>query len=326
MLTVRSVSKKIKNHWAVNNISLQLQPLEKLAIAGETGSGKTSLLKMIAGLLQPDEGDVLLNGEKVPGPDEKLIPGHPAIAYLSQHFELLNNYWVYEVLEMINQLPEEKANLIYSLCDIKDLLQRRTDQLSGGEKQRIALARQLSKAPKLLLLDEPFSNLDAHHKQQLKAVIENVTAELQMSCILVSHDAQDVLPWADRLLIMYQGQIVQQGTPQQVYEQPANAYCGGLLGAGNSFGSDSSLAGYLGIPTKEATTVFIRPQWFLINTPTTDGVKTIVLRNYYYGNFSLTEVLAAGETLLIDAGDMKLERGAVIYLQAQQEKIIFFKK
>lgn len=326
MLTVRSVSKKIKNHWVVNNISLQLQPLEKLAIAGETGSGKTSLLKMIAGLLQPDEGDVLLNGEKVPGPDEKLIPGHPAIAYLSQHFELLNNYWVYEVLEMINQLPEEKANLIYSLCDIKDLLQRRTDQLSGGEKQRIALARQLSKAPKLLLLDEPFSNLDAHHKQQLKAVIENVTAELQMSCILVSHDAQDVLPWADRLLIMYQGQIVQQGTPQQVYEQPANAYCGGLLGAGNSFGSDSSLAGYLGIPTKEATTVFIRPQWFLINTPTTDGVKTIVLRNYYYGNFSLTEVLAAGETLLIDAGDMKLERGAVIYLQAQQEKIIFFKK
>jgi len=326
MLTVRSVSKKIKNHWAVNNISLQLQPLEKLAIAGETGSGKTSLLKMIAGLLQPDEGDVLLNGEKVPGPDEKLIPGHPAIAYLSQHFELLNNYCVYEVLEMINQLPEEKANLIYSLCDIKDLLQRRTDQLSGGEKQRIALARQLSKAPKLLLLDEPFSNLDAHHKQQLKAVIENVTAELQMSCILVSHDAQDVLPWADRLLIMYQGQIVQQGTPQQVYEQPANAYCGGLLGAGNSFGSDSSLAGYLGIPTKEATTVFIRPQWFLINTPTTDGVKTIVLRNYYYGNFSLTEVLAAGETLLIDAGDMKLERGAVIYLQAQQEKIIFFKK
>jgi ABC-type sulfate/molybdate transport systems ATPase subunit len=326
MLTVRSVSKKIKNHWAVNNISLQLQPLEKLAIAGETGSGKTSLLKMIGGLMQPDKGDVLLNGERVPGPDEKLIPGHAAIAYLSQHFELLNNYWVYEVLEMINQLPQDKANLIYSLCDIKDLLHRRTDQLSGGEKQRIALARQLSKAPQLLLLDEPFSNLDAHHKQQLKAVIENVTAELQMSCILVSHDAQDVLPWANRLLILQHGQIIQQGIPQQVYEQPVSAYCGGLLGAGNSFSSDSSLAGYLGIIAEEATTVFIRPQWFLINTQTTDGVKAIVLQNYYYGNYTLTEVLAAGETLLIAAGDMKLDRGALIYLQPRQDKIIFFKK
>lgn len=323
MLTVRSVSKKIKNHWAVNNISLQLQPLEKLAIAGETGSGKTSLLKMIAGLLQPDEGDVLLNGERVPGPDEKLIPGHPAIAYLSQHFELLNNYWVYEVLEMINQLPEEKANLIYSLCDIKDLLQRRTDQLSGGEKQRIALARQLSKAPKLLLLDEPFSNLDAHHKQQLKAVIENVTAELQMSCILVSHDAQDVLPWADKIMILQQGSVIQEGTAEQIYRQPVNEYCAGLSGP-FSIWSAEELA--IAVNTNAGTMYCIRPEAWLVHTNGKEGMRALVEACFFYGPFYLTQVLVNGKTIVVNTGVHFYNRGTVVHIHPNFEIIHLLKK
>ncbi len=324
MLTVRSVSKKIKNHWAVNNISLQLQPLEKLAIAGETGSGKTSLLKMIAGLLQPDAGSILLNGKKVPGPDEKLIPGHPAIAYLSQHFELLNNYWVYEVLEMMNQLPEDKANLIYTLCDIKDLLQRRTDQLSGGEKQRIALARQLSKAPQLLLLDEPFSNLDAQHKQQLKAVIEKVTDELQMSCILVSHDAQDILPWADTILLLKHGEIIQAGTPQQVYQQPVNEYGGGLLGA-YSIWTAKELAA-TGLNTaNEKNYYFIRPEAWQVNTTGKEGMRALVEVCFFYGPFYLTQVLVNGKTILVNTGLHFYNRGTVMYIHPNFETIHLLK-
>lgn len=232
-LSVNGVSKKEKDRYTVRDIHFSQDPFQKTAIAGETGSGKTTLLKIIAGLVQPDEGEVLFRGERVPGPLEKLIPGHPAIAYLSQHFELRNNYTVAEELEAASLVNGEESARIYEICRITHLLQRKTSELSGGERQRIALARLLTTSPRLLLLDEPYSNLDAIHKSIIRDVIREVVTKMSVGCIMALHDAPDILSWADQIIIMQEGRIVQQDKPRQVYFCPINQYCAALFGEYN---------------------------------------------------------------------------------------------
>ena len=205
LLQLLNVSRKESGIAAVEKISFTQQRLQKIAIAGETGSGKTTLLKLIAGLIQPTSGEIKFEGKRVEGPLEKLLPGHPQIAYLSQHFELRNNYRVEEELEAKNLLTEIEADTIYKVCRIQHLLKRKTDQLSGGERQRIVLARLLTTSPELLLLDEPFSNLDAVHKNIIKDVINDISVQMNITCIMVSHDAPDILSWAERILVMKDG-------------------------------------------------------------------------------------------------------------------------
>jgi ABC-type sulfate/molybdate transport systems ATPase subunit len=215
---------------ALEKISFTQPKGQRLAIIGETGSGKSNLLKMIAGLVAPPQGTIYFEGQRVPGPLERLIPGQPGIAYLSQHFELWHNYRVSEVLSYANDLDSEEAATLYRLCDIAHLLDRRTDQLSGGERQRIALARLLVRPPRLLLLDEPFSNLDMIHKRSLKQTIRDTAAHFGISSILVSHDPPDILSWADEVLILRDGQLIQQGPPLEVYTRPNDEYAAALLG------------------------------------------------------------------------------------------------
>ena len=165
LLSVESVTKTINEQPVIQDVSFGQYSLQKIAIAGETGSGKSTLLKMIGGLLQPDAGKIYFRQQRVMGPDYQLVAGESGIAYLSQHYELRNHYRMEELLSYANILTEEQAHEIYAICRIDHLLKRNTFQLSGGEKQRIALARLLVSAPRLLLLDEPFSNLDLIHKK-----------------------------------------------------------------------------------------------------------------------------------------------------------------
>jgi len=215
---------------ALKNLGFSQRKGRRLAIVGETGSGKSNLLKTIAGLATPSEGAVYFEGTRVLGPLERLIPGQPGIAYLSQHFELWNNYHVQEILSYTNDLSPDEASELYRLCHIDHLLERRTDQLSGGERQRIALARILVHPPRLLLLDEPFSNLDMIHKRILEKVIADSAARFDITCTLVSHDPRDILPWADELLVLRDGRLIRQGTPLEVYSRPENEYTAALLG------------------------------------------------------------------------------------------------
>jgi ABC-type sulfate/molybdate transport systems ATPase subunit len=152
------------------------------------------------------------------------------IAYLSQQFELRNNYRVEEILEMANKIPLEEAEVIYQICRINHLLKRRTDQLSGGEKQRIALAQLLISSPRLLILDEPYSNLDLIHKSILKYVVDDIADKLKTTVVLISHDPADTLSWADEIFVMKGGQIIQKGTPQNVYFKPLEEYTAALSG------------------------------------------------------------------------------------------------
>jgi ABC-type sugar transport system ATPase subunit len=282
-LTVKEIGRKEKGNYTVKGFSFSQQAMQKIAIAGETGSGKTSVLKMIAGWMQPDEGEMLFKGERILGPLEQLIPGRKEIAYLSQHFELRNNYWIHEILEYANELSHAHAQRLYEICRIDHLLNRRTDQLSGGEKQRVALARLLSTSPQLLLLDEPFSNLDRIHRDIIKAVIDDLGTELNISCILVSHDAEDLLAWADTLILMKDGTLIQQGSPEEVYRKPVNEYSAALLGAYNLLAS---------VPGIHAggKKILLRPEDILLDKPGAHKWRGIVRTIAFRGNFFMIGV------------------------------------
>ncbi len=284
LLQVTHVFKKEKDVLTVNDISFTQEPLQKIAVAGETGSGKTTLLKIIAGLLQADSGELRFEGKKLMGPNDQLIPGHAGIAYLSQHFELRNNYWVHEILSYANTLTEQEAINLYKVCRIDHLLQRRTDQLSGGEKQRIALARLIIGKPRLLLLDEPFSNLDETHKQIIKSVADDLNAQLGISTIMVSHHAPDILPWANQILVMKEGKLVQAGNAEQVYRQPVNSYCAGLFGDYNLL--DAETAGRLHmvvLPQHADKKLLVRPEAFTI-VPLEEGLPATIQQILFMGS------------------------------------------
>lgn len=319
-LQLSGICRKEEGTFTLSDISLSLQKGVKLAIAGATGSGKTTLLKIIGGLVQPTAGSVLFEGEKVLGPDEKLIPGHTGIAYLSQHFELRNNYRVEEILAMANQLSDEQAERIYKVCRIDHLLHRWTHQLSGGEKQRIALARLLVTVPKLLLLDEPYSNLDVIHKNILKTVIDDVADQLKTTCILVSHDPLDTLSWADELVVLQQGNMVQQTTPDKIYRQPVNEYTAALFGKYNVL-SPSLAKAFSEFTDIEMNRInsFIRPEDFKIVQDEKGGLKATVTKQIFMGSYYEADIQVAGHKIIVNTAQSYFDKGAIVYVSLKDE-------
>jgi len=296
-LAVTNVGKENERGIVLSDISFALEPFQKLAISGETGSGKSTLLKIIAGLVQRSSGEVFFNGRRVKGPEEKLLPGHEDIAYLSQQYELRNHYRVEELLDMANKMTDEAANKIYDICRISHLVKRRTDQLSGGEKQRIALARLLVTAPKLLILDEPYSNLDLIHKTLLKTVAQDISDQLKITCILASHDPLDVLTWADHIIVLKEGAIVHQAAPNQLYHQPSSPYTAALFGKYNLIPEQQTrqLETLLQLPPS-GKQLFFRPENVTIHTePETGSFSGVVSKVNFVGSYY--EVTVATEYL-----------------------------
>ncbi len=318
LLDVFRLSRKEEGAYVLQDVSFAMQPGEKLGVAGATGSGKSTLLKLIAGLLQPDAGQVLFEGERIAGPDEKLLAGHPRIGYLSQHFELRNNYRVHELLEMANTFAASEAALIYSICRIDHLLHRWTNQLSGGERQRIALARVLLSAPELLLLDEPYSNLDAFHKNVLKTVVDAISVQLEITCILVSHDGADLLSWADKILVLQQGRIIQKDPPETIYRQPLSEYVAALFGKYTVLTLAQAQA-FSAVADLELSSLtrFYRPEDFSLAADEASGVGGEVTGIRFMGGFYEVEVCVAGNNIIINhRAFLKQETNVYISLNA----------
>ncbi len=230
ILTLTSVTKLLKGNAVLNNITFEVEELENLAVIGSTGSSKTTLLKAMSGLLDIDEGRLLFRGKKVMGPSRKLVPGHPHIKYLSQNFSLPKFIKVIDYLDRPNEVSISDPTELYNACHIEHLLSRDTMSLSGGERQRVAIAKEVLKAPSILLLDEPFSNLDYSHKQELHQLLHVLKNDLGVTTILVAHDPKDVMSWADTVLVMHKGNVAQSGPIKEVYNAPINEYVAGLLG------------------------------------------------------------------------------------------------
>ncbi len=320
VLEVRAISRFESGKAVVSDIGFELGQYRKLAVMGETGSGKSTLLKLIAGLIQPSTGQVFFNGERVLGPEEVLIPGHPGIAYLSQHFELLKNYKVIELMEMASKMDEEEAGLVFRVCEIEHLLQRKTNQLSGGERQRIALARLLLTKPSLLLLDEPFTNLDMQHKRTINKVVTELSDQLKIHCILVSHDPVDVLSWAEQILIMKGGAVVQQGSPQDMYLKPKDAYVAGLLGEFNLIAAThSTTCKAWELNTKDAP-YFIRPEQISISKKTTAGLTGIVKQIRFCGAYRAIEVETLDANRIVYTHGTVPEKGEKVRLHLSRQE------
>ncbi len=304
----------------MRDINFSQQALQKIAVAGESGAGKTTLLKMIAGHVQPDSGSIKFHGKKVDGPLEKLIPGHSQIAYLSQHYELHHNYKVEELIWFENKLPEKSAMALFEICRIHHLLKRKTDNLSGGERQRIALCMLLIKLPKLIVLDEPFSNLDFINENILKDVLEDISEKLKITCMIASHEPSDMLPWADEILVMRNGKIIQKGTPQQIYHQPKDRYVAGLFGKCIFLNSDQLASFHIGASDKKAA--MLRPEYFDIVPNGERAIKAIVQKIIFFGSYFEAELLANDIAVTVLPRKM-MKIGEEVYIRLNRSEICY---
>ncbi len=281
-----------------------LQPLSfsqrqglRLALAGESGAGKSTLLQVIAGLVQPTTGEIRIAGSRVRGPAVALVPGHPGVAYLSQKSDLPKFLRVEQVLRYASKRPVSETEAIYTICRIAHLRGRRTDELSGGEQQRVALARLLLSGPQLLLLDEPFSNLDRVHKQAMQGIIEEVGQQLGITCLLVSHDATDTLAWADEIMVLQRGRVVQRGTPQQVYYEPATAYVAGLFGEYNLVRGGDRAALLPNTLTGKA--LLVRPEQLIMGRAESGGASGTVRAIRFLGSYYEVEIQLANTVVRV---------------------------
>lgn len=219
----------------LSRISFTVNQGESLGIAGKSGSGKTTLLRAVYGLYDLASGAVFFQGEKVRGPAQELIPGHPEMKMIAQHFDLLADHSVEENIlhRLMGYKPEfkqKKTEQLLGLSGLKKVRKHKPAALSGGQKQLLAISCALAVEPKLLLLDEPFSQLDVSTKNEMYAYISRLKKMLGFTLILVSHDAQDVLGICDRILIMDNGKVVESGTPEELYFQPRFEYTAALFG------------------------------------------------------------------------------------------------
>ncbi|MBF8962970.1 ABC transporter ATP-binding protein [Pontibacter sp. FD36] len=323
-LEVSAIHVHEDGHTVLHDISFVQGEYEKIAIAGETGSGKSTLLQTIAGLVQASAGQITFEGKRVIGPHDKLVPGHEGIAYLSQHYDLPQFLRVEQVLRYANMLQGDEAETLYEVCRISHLKQRKTNQLSGGERQRIALARLLSTWPSLLLLDEPYSNLDKGHKELLKEVIHDITERLAITCILISHDPHDTLSWADRILVIKGGRIIQQGTPEEVYRHPIDTYTAGLFGSYNLIPAEVALvfAAGLGIEP-QGRDILVRPEHFRFVSEGTGSLTGTVQKITFYGGFYDVQIQLSGTSVNVRTQAIPAAIGKKVYLTVDREQISF---
>ncbi len=327
LLSVSHLSKEGLGGFQLQDITFSQRRREKIAVAGETGSGKSTLLKIIAGLEQPDSGDVIFEDEKVEGPLATLVPGHPAIAYLTQDFELPKHVRVEDILPYDDNLGAENKRRLLEVCEIAHLLERKTDELSGGERQRIAIAKLLLSAPKLLLLDEPFSNLDMVHRNILKNVLKAIGKFLKITCILVSHDPQDVLSWADKIIVMRDGKIVQQGSPKKIYRRPVDEYVAGLFGSYNLV--EGSNAGLLvngwGLRSN-GKDILVRPEVLKIVVGKRNAIPGMVSDIKYLGSHYEIEVDLGEFNLTVHQRKKNVSKGDNVYIRSSPDTIHYLRR
>ncbi|WP_149914644.1 ABC transporter ATP-binding protein [Sphingobacterium cavernae] len=270
---------------AVNNVSFSIDENKITAIIGESGSGKSTLLKLIYGLLEPNQGEVRYKGWLVPTRKDKLIPGHDAMKMVSQGFDDLNLYakvWDNIASQLPNtnlEYKKSRTSEILKKLRIDHLAQQRVADLSGGERQRVAIARALINDPEVLLMDEPFNQVDAAFRDGLQQDIKQIVRETGLTVILVSHDPAEVLAMADALIVMQNGKIVDAGHPKDLYYKPKHPYTALLLAKSNILAVHQAKA--LGIETTDP--IAIHQEWIDVKEDVSSSffIKEIKFRGFY---------------------------------------------
>ena len=241
-IEIRNVSKQFGDFQALRDVSLDIQSGELIALLGPSGCGKTTLLRIIAGLETADVGTIHFSGEDTTDVHVR----ERNVGFVFQHYALFRHMTVFENVAFglrvkpRSERPSEaqikkKVMDLLKLVQLDWLAERYPSQLSGGQRQRIALARALAVEPKVLLLDEPFGALDAKVRKELRRWLRRLHDELHVTSIFVTHDQEEALEVADRVVLMNQGQVEQSGSPQEVWDHPASPFVYGFLGDVNLF-------------------------------------------------------------------------------------------
>lgn len=235
MLSIENVSFSYGERKTITDLSLDVKQGEYLAVVGESGSGKSTLLKLIYGEFDVDEGKISWNESRVLGPKDKLVVGHEFMKYVAQEFNLMPFTTVSENIgtHLSNFFPEEKEKRIKELLEVVELEKfsnTKVKLLSGGQKQRVALAKAIAKQPEVILLDEPFSHIDNFKKQSLRKNLFQFLKSKNITCVVATHDKNDVLAFADQMLVLQDGKVLLKGTPRALFENPSHALVAAFFG------------------------------------------------------------------------------------------------
>jgi len=241
-IEIENITIKFGDFTALDNVSLSIPSGELVALLGPSGSGKTTLLRIIAGLETANSGRILFNGVDTTHSHVR----DRKIGFVFQHYALFKHLTVFENVAFgLNVLPRqsrpskseigEKVSKLLRLVQLEEMAKRYPSQLSGGQRQRIALARALAVKPQVLLLDEPFGALDAQVRTELRRWLRKLHDEIHVTSVFVTHDQEEALEVADRIVVMNKGRIEQAGTPDNIYENPANPFVLNFLGNVNLF-------------------------------------------------------------------------------------------
>ncbi len=238
-IAVRRVTKRFGSFVALDNVSLAIAGGSLTTLLGPSGSGKSTLLRVIAGLEEPDEGDVSILGEEATG----LPPQERGLGFVFQHYAAFKHMSVRDNVAFglkIRKRPKAEIRArveeLLALVQLDGLADRYPSQLSGGQRQRMALARALAVEPKVLLLDEPFGALDARVRKELRAWLRRLHDEVHVTTVLVTHDQEEAMDVADRVVVLNHGRIEQTGKPRDLYEHPANEFVMSFVGPVNRLG------------------------------------------------------------------------------------------
>lgn len=301
MLQVKNISFGYKKETVLNNLNFTINRGEHLSVIGESGSGKSTLLKLLYGEFDLNGGSILWKNEDILGPKYNLVIGYDFMKYVAQEFDLMPFITVEENVGkfLSNFFPEEKKERVKELLEVVELskfAKTKVKLLSGGQKQRVALARAIAKQPEIILLDEPFSHIDNFKKQSLRRKLFKYLKEKNITCIVATHDKDDVLGYADKMIVINQSKIVAYNTPEHLYQHPETPLVASFFGEFNIIDDTIIYANQLRVVVES-------------------NLKAMVRRSYFKGNHYLIEANADGKTLFFEH-HKQLSPNTSIFLEA----------
>ncbi len=329
MLEVSEVSKTYPGEslGAVNHVSFYVEPGEIISIIGKSGSGKTTLLRMLAGLMRPDTGRLTYNGEDFQNPNDQLIAGHSSIKMVFQDYALMPNMTVeenigYPLLGMVEEEKRSKIGQLVELCKLDGLEKKTPKLLSGGQQQRLSLARALAEEPEVLLMDEPFSNIDPISKQTLLLEILEISRQLKIGVVFVTHDTKDAMLISDRIAFMNDGKLIQIDTPEEIYKSPLSLEIARFLGFVNEFSSiELAELGWFQ-SSKKFETLVIKAEH--IGVTDSSDIELEIIESRFLGKDFLNKGIAKSGKEVLFFSSKKLKEGEKYGVEFSSSDFLYF--